>query len=286
MLAPAADDVTLVAPPAGPARPPAAAVPPATPVAELPEGTARTQLPPRPRREPERRGAGGKVAAAIAAVALVAVGVWGWETVRDRQDLAIAPVEPDSVVVPSDSAMDASLMAESEAFTLSQAGVAAYTASPPRYGEALGLFRRAVELSPENWHYRRNYGMALSQVGDYQSAIRELNVAIRLDPDHPYPYATLGTTHLARGDTASAIAALQQFVARERNQADRVRVEGIIRELELAGQPQPPLLGEPVEGSRPGETPLPGDRPTTPPAPPPLPADTQPSTSPPPAGSP
>lgn len=283
MLAPGADDVTLVAPPPGPARPPAAALPPVVPPAELPAGTPRTQLPPRPPGQAERRGVGGKVAVAVAAVAFVAVGVWGWETVRDREDLAVAPVEPDSVEVPSDSARDAALQAESEAFTLSQAGVAAYTANPPRYGEALGLFRRAVELAPENWHYRRNYGMALSQVGDYESAIRELNVAIRLDPNHPYPYATLGSTHLARGDTASAIAAFQQFVVRERSQADRVRVEGIIRELEIAGRPQPPLLGEPVEGSRPGEAPLPGDRPTTPPAPPPLPepspADTQPSAA-------
>jgi len=276
---PADDDRTLVAPPAGrlaplrefadeptpaiheaPSGPAHRATEPVRPPSAPPPAAAPSRIPRRPQ-EPERRGAGGIVLRTAAVVGLVAAGVWGWNRLGDTETPIVAIPDADSAAEARSDSIEDARLAEAEALTLSQEGVAAYTADPPRYAEALRLFERAVILDPDDWHYRRNHGMTLSQLGNHQAAVLELEVALELDSTQAVTWASLGSAHLARGDTTGAITAFRESVAREPNPGDRARIESIVRELQLAGQPTPPLLGEPIEPE-----PLPATNPSPPPA--------------------
>jgi tetratricopeptide (TPR) repeat protein len=289
MIAPVADDRTLVAPPEPPAtrpREPGRMVPDeptplidgtsvpdsptfgAPPPSLAPPAIAGpTRIPRRPP-EPERRGPGGTLVRVAAVVGLIAAGIWGWERTRGTDEAAIGPPAPDSAAEAMSDSLEDARLAAAEALALSERGVAAYTADPPRYVEALELFERAVILDPDDWHYRRNHGMTLSQLGDHDAAILQLETALELDPTQAVTWASLGSARLARGDRAGALAAFRESVARETNPDDRARAEGIVRELELAGQPTPPLLGEPIEADpAPTTNPIPVAPPSAPDSP-------------------
>lgn len=291
MIAPVGDDRTLVAPPGPPASRPAGpertgadeptplldetsrpgapnttgSTPESVPAPPPVSGPTRI---PRRHAEPERRGVGGIFLRAAAVIGLVAAGIWGWETMRGTGEGAIVPPGSDSAVEALSDSLEDARLAEAEALALSQRGVAAYTADPPRYVEALELFERAVVLDPDDWHYRRNHGMTLSQLGDHDAAILQLEVALELDSTQAVTWASLGSARLARGDRAGALAAFREAVARETNPDDRARAEGIVRELELADRPTPPLLGEPIETNpEPTTNPLPSAPPSGPDSP-------------------
>ncbi|MDR0787488.1 MAG: protein kinase [Gemmatimonadota bacterium] len=201
----------------------------------------------RARQQPEGSGWFGRFLVRAAILALVVLGI---NVLRQR-----LPLGPSTRPAPTASApetvtdtLDQPGTAAEEALILSQRGVEAYTARPPRYAEALSLFAQAVRLAPRDWHYRRNHAMVLSQLGNHQAALLELETALALDSTQSVIWVSLGSTQLARGDTAAALDAFRRSTTRASSAQDRAQVAGIIRELEAASRRRlPPLLGEPVE---------------------------------------
>jgi tetratricopeptide (TPR) repeat protein len=72
--------------------------------------------------------------------------------------------------------------------------------------EAIGYFRAAVALRPDNASVHNNLGSALKKHGDLAGAIAEFKKAITLDPKHAVAHNNLGNAWMAKGDVAGAIA--------------------------------------------------------------------------------
>jgi serine/threonine protein kinase len=244
------DDRTLAAPPP---PPPSSATPRAGPASQAhrPEATPAVRPPTRIRPDREKRGLGGLLVWAFVALVLIAAAVWALSEMQRGGGLTLDLQEPDTVALPEDTLQPVN-EAEAEAARLNGFGVEAHADS--RYQEALDYFRRAVQLAPDNYQIRRNYGATLLTLRRYDEAERELNRAVEIDPTRPAAYANLGRLHIERGDTTRAVTAWETFLARNPTAAERRTVESYLREIEEARQPIP-LLGEPIPGPRPTDPP-------------------------------
>lgn len=74
------------------------------------------------------------------------------------------------------------------------AGNEAYRAG--NYAEALGLYERAVSMSPGNATYRFNRAVALVGLRRFAEAVRECEEAVRLDPGYVKAHHRLGSIFL------------------------------------------------------------------------------------------
>ncbi|MCJ7554244.1 MAG: tetratricopeptide repeat protein, partial [Ignavibacteriaceae bacterium] len=66
-------------------------------------------------------------------------------------------------------------------------------------GEAVGLFKKAVEKNPEDKYNRYNYGVVLLSVDDYETAEQQFLKALELDPEYNNAIFNLGVTYLKWG---------------------------------------------------------------------------------------
>jgi hypothetical protein len=71
------------------------------------------------------------------------------------------------------------------------------------------LFGHALEAVKDNWLAHQNYGALLLQERDLAGAMRHLQVAVRLKPDHPDTLYNIGRVHLIRGEWLAASAAFR-----------------------------------------------------------------------------
>lgn len=62
---------------------------------------------------------------------------------------------------------------------------AVQTKNPNWYGQAIGSYRRAVELSPDDAGIRAGYGEALEAMGKNEEAIQQYQAVLELMPKHP-----------------------------------------------------------------------------------------------------
>jgi tetratricopeptide (TPR) repeat protein len=69
---------------------------------------------------------------------------------------------------------------------------------------ALGLIKKALEISPDNGAYVDSYGWVLYRLGNYQDALQELLRAYKLVGDDPVILEHVGDAYEAVGDTANA----------------------------------------------------------------------------------
>jgi len=70
--------------------------------------------------------------------------------------------------------------------------------------ESIAHLRRAIELAPEMQDARNNLGAKYLHLGDYESARKELEAAVNLDPDTPTPHINLALALLALNRNAEA----------------------------------------------------------------------------------
>lgn len=257
-------DHTLVAPPAPVALPPAAPrTVPDHPVADrtTPVGLARAdelarvQRPLRqplpPRRPPAtRRGVGGMVVWGLVIAVLLGAGLWGWSELQRADGFSLVLPGPDTLgVEPEDTVVLPDPRAEAYLINLD-----GWNASRDgRYEDAVDYFRQAVEIAPDVYDFRRNYGLTLFRLGRFVEAESELRQAIELDPSEALGYENLARTRLARGDTTEAIRLYREYVRRETNPLQRQRATRYIEEWEAAMNPAIDLIGEPIDRPQPGD---------------------------------
>jgi Flp pilus assembly protein TadD len=60
------------------------------------------------------------------------------------------------------------------------------------FGEALGLYDKAIALAPGNAAYRSNRAAALMGLGRVVEAVKECEEAVRLDPNYWRAHQRLG----------------------------------------------------------------------------------------------
>jgi tetratricopeptide (TPR) repeat protein len=79
-----------------------------------------------------------------------------------------------------------------------------------RYGEAIPLYRRVIELDPEDLDAFNDLGLALHYSGQAQAAVRTLQAGAAKDPDFQRVWLSLGFVSAQVGDSAGAQQALSK----------------------------------------------------------------------------
>ncbi len=79
-----------------------------------------------------------------------------------------------------------------------------------RYAEAVLVYRRILELSPEDAEARNDLGLALLYTGDHAGAIENLRAAVEKGPTLQRPWLSLGFVNLQAGNKAAAKEALER----------------------------------------------------------------------------
>ncbi|MBL8960613.1 MAG: tetratricopeptide repeat protein, partial [Gemmatimonadetes bacterium] len=92
-------------------------------------------------------------------------------------------------------------------------------------------FAIAVAKEPDYAEGRRFYGVWLSQVGQREASLAEMETAAMLEPDIPHILSSLGAARLACGDVTGAENALRKALAIDpRHKAARLRLVGLLED--------------------------------------------------------
>ncbi|TCT20165.1 tetratricopeptide repeat protein [Thiobaca trueperi] len=79
-----------------------------------------------------------------------------------------------------------------------------------RYAEAAQIYRRLIELNPDDAEVHNNLGLALHYSGDNAGAIASLKNAVAKGPALQRPWLTLGFINLQSGNPDEARSALEK----------------------------------------------------------------------------
>ncbi|MFQ6048316.1 MAG: tetratricopeptide repeat protein, partial [Phycisphaerae bacterium] len=88
-------------------------------------------------------------------------------------------------------------------------------AARKQYAQAIGYYREAISIDPDQPAYRINLANALRSIGRLDEAIAEYRQAIRLDPEVPEIYRNLGDVLVLAGYYEQAVEALRQVIAKK-----------------------------------------------------------------------
>jgi tetratricopeptide (TPR) repeat protein len=78
-----------------------------------------------------------------------------------------------------------------------------------RYAEAVPIYRRILELSPDDVEAHNDLGLALHYLGDTNGALTQLRAGAAKDAEHQRIWLTLGFVSLQAGDAGAARTALE-----------------------------------------------------------------------------
>ncbi len=82
---------------------------------------------------------------------------------------------------------------------------------------AIAHQRRAIELDPAFWRHHWSLGVSLLRSGSLDEAEAQFNRAIRLQPESPFPYSSLGAVYFFRGEYLKAGDAFRESIRRNPN---------------------------------------------------------------------
>lgn len=87
----------------------------------------------------------------------------------------------------------------------------AYYEDPTKKTEAVGVFKKALDLSPKSFRERLNYGLALMKADDIEAAIVELEKAQKQDPSVPHSWFNLGIAYKKERRYEDAVRQFEQM---------------------------------------------------------------------------
>jgi len=88
----------------------------------------------------------------------------------------------------------------------------AFYENPATQYEAVGEFKKALELAPDSARERINYGLSLMRAGKVDEGIAELEKAQKQDPSIPHTWFNLGIAYKNASRYADAIVQLEKMV--------------------------------------------------------------------------
>lgn len=145
--------------------------------------------------------------------------------------------------------------------------------------EAINQFKAAIAADQKFALGYFNLGYATRRTKDYATAAQAYETYVKLKPDDPDGFYGLADSYRGQGENQKAIAAFEQYIAREKRPSERTYVEKAKRSVEeLRAQPEAPAVAAPPPAMPPATAETP---PTTP-----APTITQPSPAPAPTVSP
>ncbi len=84
--------------------------------------------------------------------------------------------------------------------------------TPTTMSQAPAELKKALDLAPDSFRDRLNYGLSLLRNGDLDAAIVELEKAQKLNPDLPYTWFNLGIAYKRKGRRADALRQFERMV--------------------------------------------------------------------------
>ena len=222
------EDHTLAAP-----EPPAAAA-----GAEPAAGVPPRAVPARPPlKQPQKKNRLALVVWTLVLLALAAVAYWAFLDSGGRQAATIPP-PPDRIpeVAVSEEAQGVEEPNALDAFALNQEGIRFFDAGVN--DTAAMYFRMAVDVESDNADYRRNLGLVLRRLGEYEESVEHLRRALALNPGKLVTQFELAGSQLLAGDTATALANFEDFadasISRRELSVPRMQAINLIRVLRRA----------------------------------------------------
>lgn len=107
-----------------------------------------------------------------------------------------------------------------------------------RYGEAIPVYRKAVELAPSDANVSTDLGTALWYSGRPDEAIAQFEHSLSVSPNHGQTLFNLGIVKLnGKQDAVGAAAAWQTLLDTNPGYPDRARVESLLAQARQAVRP-------------------------------------------------
>lgn len=97
---------------------------------------------------------------------------------------------------------------------------------------AQGLFRRALEISPEDPAAAYNVGEIFFSNQKIDDAIAYLELAVKIKSDWPKAYHRLGLVYLNKGDLPKALENLRKFLELDPQSPEAASVKAAIAAIE------------------------------------------------------
>ncbi len=88
----------------------------------------------------------------------------------------------------------------------------AYYETPGDMPQAVAELKQALDLAPNSFRDRLNYGLALLRAGDMKNAITELEIAQKQDPAKPHTWFNLGVAFKREGRIEDAIREFERMI--------------------------------------------------------------------------
>ncbi|NJL28277.1 MAG: tetratricopeptide repeat protein, partial [Thermoanaerobaculia bacterium] len=115
----------------------------------------------------------------------------------------------------------------------------AFYENPATQYDAVGEFKKALELAPDSARERVNYGLSLMRAGKPEEGIAELEKAQKQDPSIPHTWFNLGIAYKNASRYPEAIAQLEKLVQLAPDEAIAYYNLGVL--YKLAGKAEPSL---------------------------------------------
>ncbi len=125
-----------------------------------------------------------------------------------------APVRELPPIVPSPAAGGSSIpesVIQNDPILLAQLGDERF--QQRRYADAIGIYRRVLEIDPDDIDTHNDLGLALHYSGDSAAALQVLKQGVEKDPKFQRIWLTLGFVQMKTAEHPEAKFALQQAVA-------------------------------------------------------------------------
>lgn len=120
--------------------------------------------------------------------------------------------------------------------------------------------RQAIALDPNNPQQYINLGGIYYQLGQWEEAQRNFQIAINLKPDYANAYYNLGHALESKGELENAVAVYKEvrsLVAKDKNSVEQINKEIAAVEQKIGAAVQtPPVTGEETEESAENQPPL------------------------------
>ena len=87
----------------------------------------------------------------------------------------------------------------------------AFYENPTTTAQAVDEFKAALDLAPDSFRERLNYGLALVKSGSFKEGVAELEKAQRQNPQLPHTWFNLGVAYKKMGDYPKAIVQFEQM---------------------------------------------------------------------------
>ena len=116
------------------------------------------------------------------------------------------------------------------------------------YAVSAEKLQKSLELDPNQYQGRTNYGFVLSRLGRQDEAIVQLKKALELEPNKPEPICTMAAIYQGAGKIKESIDEYQVFLTRFPNHPIAANVSSVVKQLQEEYKKEQAVAGASTPG--------------------------------------